>query len=326
MTLEDAPTLQLGMTVRVSGTVNPGFTTGTASSVLSAADFRGSLSAISTGAGTFRVQGTTVSVDPATVFSGINDLLDLSNGDWVQVHGLPDLSGSLRATRIERLTGAASPILSGALANLDTSSKSFRVGAETVSYAGASFQDGLSASQLANGLKVRVRASAVQTTAGTVQAGRIQAWYSIPSQNGAMVNLSGVINDFASLASFKLMGTTVDASSARITGGQAQSIGNGVKVEIGGIMTNGVLVVSKLQIAHVPVTAGPVLFSAVGVVGAYVPPGNFKVQGQPVAASAGLTVFEGGTIANLKNGAKVTVSGSQVVNGVLYAERVVFNP
>ena len=43
------------------------------------------------------------------------------------------------------------------------------------------------------------------------------------------------------------------------------------------------------------------------------------------AGGAGV-VFSGGTAANLANGAKVTVIGSQVVSGVLRADTVTFNP
>lgn len=325
VTLDDATSLQLGMTVRVAGLSNADFSTGTASSVVSAAELRGPVSAISLGTGTFEVQGATVSIDPATVFDAATGLSALAVGDPVQVYGLPDAPGRLRASRIEKLGAAASPVVSGSLANLTTTNSSFMLGNLTINYAGASFVGGLAAGQLADGLKVRVR-SDTHPVAGVLQATQVQAWHEVPQTNGTAVNLTGVISNHASLSSFKLLGTATDASAAQITGGPASAIGNGVKVEVSGYMNSGILVVGKLKIKNIPGTGGPASFNLVGTVGAYVSPANFRVQGHPVDASGAGVVFSGGTAANLANGAKVTVIGSQVVNGVLRADTVTFTP
>ncbi|MEO5737898.1 MAG: DUF5666 domain-containing protein, partial [Variovorax sp.] len=124
--------------------------------------------------------------------------------------------------------------------------------------------------------------------------------------------------------SFRVLGTTVDASSAQITGGPPGSLGDGVKVEVAGIMANGVLKVSKLKLRNIPGTGGPAAFTLIGTVGNFVSPASFQVRGQPVDASGASVVFGNGTAANLVSGAAVTVSGSQIVNGTLIAEQVVF--
>ncbi|MNT37003.1 hypothetical protein D3C72_1731180 [compost metagenome] len=157
-------------------------------------------------------------------------------------------------------------------------------------------------------------------------ATQVQGWYAIPTSNGIALQLAGDITDFVSRGAFKVLGTPVDATNAQITGGPVGSLGNGVKVEVDGFMSGGVLVVKKLRIRHVPGTGGPASFTLIGAIGGYVSPASFRVQGQPVDASGPGTTFENGTAANLANGQRVTVVGDRVVDGVLIAQRVTFNP
>ncbi|MGH6626725.1 MAG: hypothetical protein ACRECD_09315 [Burkholderiaceae bacterium] len=48
------------------------------------------------------------------------------------------------------------------------------------------------------------------------------------------------------------------------------------------------------------------------------------MQGEPVDASGSGVVFSNGNASNLADGTRVTVTGSQVVNGVLIANQVTF--
>lgn len=325
LSLQDADTLQIGMTVKVTGPVSTDFTSGVAKTIASAAELRGTVSSIDSAAGSFFVLGTLVTVDTATVWSDLSGFADLMPGIAVQVWGLPDTAGVLRATRVARQAAATSPIVTGVVRNLDASTASFKLGGLTVRYASAAFLAGLDAGTLADGVFVRVRAAAGSGASGVLDASSVQRWNAVPQTNGSVAQLAGVITDYAALGSFKLLGTTVDASAAQITGGPAESIGNGVKVDVAGILVNGTLVATKLRIRYVPGTGGPVSFFVVGTVGSYVSAANFIVRGQPVDASAPNVVFNGGTAANLRNGAKVTVSGSQVVNGTLMADSVSFD-
>ncbi|MFO1193798.1 MAG: DUF5666 domain-containing protein, partial [Rhodoferax sp.] len=61
ITTSDSPSLQLGMTVEVTGTVQAGLTTGTATSVVAAADLRGTIDTLSLAPDQLTVLGTTVS-------------------------------------------------------------------------------------------------------------------------------------------------------------------------------------------------------------------------------------------------------------------------
>jgi hypothetical protein len=283
------------------------------------------VSSVDPATGSFSVLGTPVTTDTATVWSDLGGLANLVPGIAVQVWGLPDTAGVLRATRVARQLAAASPIVTGVVRNLDTSTASFKLGSLTVRYGSAAFLPGLDASTMADGVFVRVRAAAGSGASGVLDASSVQRWNAVPQTNGSVAQLAGVITDYAALGSFKLLGTTVDASTAQITGGPSGSIGNGVKVDAAGILVNGTLVATKLRIRYVPGTGGPVSFFVVGTVSGYVSAANFIVRGQRVDASAPTVVFAGGTATNLRNGAKVTVSGSRVVSGTLMADNVSFD-
>jgi hypothetical protein len=324
ITVQDATDLQIGMSARVAGKVDAGFTSGIATQVVSAAELRGAVSHIDVGAGSFVVMGIGVSIDSATVWADANGLAGVADGSLIQVWGLPGAPGTLRATRVQIAPTLTAPLVTGAIQNLDATNQTFLLGQLTVSYAGASFT-GIDASSLANGVIVRARGTAAPA-AGIFKAAQVENWYAIPVSDGIAVQLAGLITDFASRGAFKVLGTPVNATDALITGGPVGSLGNGVKVEVDGFMSGGVLVVKKLRIRNVPGTGGPASFTLIGAIGSYQSPADFRVRGQPVDASGSGTVFENGTIADLANGRRVTAVGDRVVDGVLIAQRVTFTP
>jgi len=324
ITIEDATELQIGISARVAGKVDADFTSGVATQVVSAAELRGAVSAIDIPAGSFVVMGTTVSIDSATVWADASGLADVVSSSIVQVWGLPGAPGTLRATRIQVAPTLSTPLVTGTVENIDSARKTFMLGQLTIDFGAAAFT-GLDASSLANGTIVRVRGTAAPF-ANLLVATKVEGWYAIPVNNGIAVQLAGVITDFASRGSFKVLGTPVDATNALITGGPVGSLGNGVKVEVDGFMSGGVLVVKKLRIRNIPGTGGPASFTLIGAIGTYLSSADFRVQGRPVNAGAPGVVFENGTAADLANGRRVTVVGDRVVNGVLIAQRVTFTP
>ncbi|TWD75598.1 hypothetical protein FB547_11715 [Variovorax beijingensis] len=319
-----AELLQIGMSVRIAGKIDSEFTAATAQQVDSAAELRGAVSAIDAGAGSFAVMGTTVTIDNATIWSGANSLAEVAIGSVVQVWGLPSAPGTLRATRVELKPTSPEPLVTGVVQNLDRIGQRFTLGLLTVRYGSAAFSGGIDLSTLADGAIVRVRGSAA-SVADVFTATKVQGWYAVPTQNAAAVQLAGVITNYGGLNAFKVLGTAVDASNAIVTGGPVSSIGDGVKVELDGFMTNGVLVVKKLRIRYIPGTGGPVAFTLIGAIGDYQSPSSFVVKGQRVDAS-GLTNddFKNGSAADLANGRRVTVVGNAVVDGVLTAQTVTF--
>ncbi|MDM0052572.1 DUF5666 domain-containing protein [Variovorax sp. J22R115] len=320
--VEDAPTgLQLGMSVKVVGPINADFTQGIARRVESAADIRGPLTSVDLAQGNFVILGTTVTTDEATVWADAAGLAAIPAGHTLQVWGLPAAPGVLRATRVEQRNPSA-PILTGTVQNLDAVQRTFTLGGLVVDYARAVPSGSLDGRPLANGTIVRVRADAASP--GGLVATLVQWWYPLPTADATTAQFAGIVTGFAGLGSLRVLGYPVDASAAQITGGPTSAIGNGVKVEVGGVVSGGVLRASKLKIRHVPGTGGAASFDLIGNVGAFTSPSDFRVKGQPVNAGGRGVVFANGTAANLGNGVRVNIHGTQVVNGVLMAATVTF--
>lgn len=315
-TIEDATELKLGMVVRVTGDT----TTGTATSVSAAAELRGTVGGIDVAAGTFDVLGVTVSTDSATVYDGFISLSTLATGQFVQINGLPLSSGGLYATRIEKIVAPAELITTGPIANLNTSSTTFKIGSSTVNF-GSTTLAGMTSSELANGSVVRVRG---QLSGGVFAATKIQRWQA-PVAEGTPLSFAGVISGYTPLSStFTVSDIAVNASAAVITGGNRNSLGNGVKVDAEGTFVNGVLRATKLKIRHIPGAGNLPSFSATGPITQFVSPSSFKVKGQAIDATQAGVVFVNGSAANLANSVPVSVIGNQVVNGVLIATQVTF--
>ncbi|MBS0341828.1 MAG: hypothetical protein JSS56_15000 [Proteobacteria bacterium] len=316
--LRDATGWQLGMTVAVTGPVDADFATGTALKLKSMAQLRGAVDAVDTTASTpnFQLLGSTVSVDDETVWADLAGLAGLSAGTQVQVWALPVAPGLLRATRVEtQAIAGTTTLVTGMISGLDSAGSTFMLGNLTIDYHLAS----LPADALANGRIVRVEA--VQPPAGgRLQATSVEAWYALSTVKDAPVQLEGVITDFASKASFKLMGVTIEGPAAAVTGGQENKLANGVRVVAAGTIsqTTGALVATKIKIRHIP--GGGALttyYDLHGTIDNYVSPSNMRVRGtsgvQRVDISAA-TISGTGTLAN---GQKVRVQGSKVVSGVL---------
>ena len=321
--LEDTTELQIGMSARIAGKVDAGFTSGIAATVVSAAELRGAVSAIDLKDGSFTVMGARVTTDNATVWGDAKGLTDLVDGAMVQVWGLPAAPGTLRATRVQVTPTGTAPLVTGTVQNLDRGTRQFVLGQLTIDFGSAAFGPGIDAASLANGTIVRVRGTAAPV-AGRFTATQVQGWYAIPSADGIALQLAGVVTDFAALGDFRVLGHRIDARNAQITGGLASAIGNGVKVEVDGFLSGQVLVVKKLRIRYVPGTGGPVSFTVIGPVANYLSATDFTVRGQRVNASGGGTIFENGSATDLGNGKRVTVVGDRVVDGVLIAQRVSF--
>ena len=321
LSILDASALQLGMSVKVTGPVNADFTSGIARQVDSAADIRGPLSSVNLAEGSFVIMGTTVTTDEATVWADATGLAAMAPGATLQVWGLPAAPGFLRATRVEQ-RGPSAPILTGTVQDLDTARRVFTLGGLVVDYRNAILAGGLGGLPLANGTIVRVRANGASP--GSLPATLVQWWYPVPAANATPVQLAGVVTDYAGLGSLRVLGVTVDASAAQVTGGPAGSVGNGVKLDVGGLMFDGILRATKVKVRHVPGMGGPASFTLIGSIGSFASPSSFRVRGQPVDAGGPAVVFINGTASSLGNGVGVIVDGAQVVNGVLIATRVTF--
>ncbi|MBO9651090.1 MAG: hypothetical protein J7605_21495 [Variovorax sp.] len=319
--LDDVPGLQLGMTAKVTGPFDSELTSGSAQRVESAIDLRGPVTSVNGGQGSFVILGTTVTTDDATVWGDSSGIGNVSAGATLQVWGLPSAPGTLRATRVEvRATGT--PILSGVVQNLDVSARRFSIGGYVIDYGQAALTSGAGGLPLANGVLVRVRSNAIG--AGQLVASSVQWWYPAPLANGTALQIAGVVTDFSGLGSLRVLGVPVNASSAKISGGPERSVGNGVKVVVGGVVSGGVLQGNRLKIQNVPGTGGQPSFSLTGQISTFNSVADFRIKGQPINASGPNVVFVNGSASNLAAHVGISVEGNRVSDGVLFADRVTF--
>lgn len=317
--------LQLGMTVRVRGRIDSSRGEGAATAVSSAPELRG-LVAQPEADGSFSLLGARVSVDPSTAWAGLGGPADLAEGMPVLAYALPGAAGHLRATRVERLASVPSPVLTGTVQDLRADAKRFRLGEQHVDFADARFAPGLPQTALAEGLLVRVTATALPLPGTALVAAMVEPWHPRPVGEAQPLSLAGLVTDHAGGTRFRLLGVEVDAAGATVTGGPAQAVGNGVRLEASGVVRQGVLVAQRLALRHGPGMGGPVQFSARGAVGQFVGVQDFRVQGQPIDASGNAVRFVGGSAADLRNGRRVSVTGSRVGDGMLLADEVRFEP
>ena len=247
-TVHSRDELKLGMTTSIRGSalvVNSSGTRSTATSIVFGSAVLGPVDNIDTLAKTLIVLGQTVDVRPTTVFdSGLNGgLAALSVGDVVEVYALFDaFHNHYSATRIERKTSFSAYHLRGVVRNLDTATKTFNIGSETISYAGVPASEVPAA--LADGRFVRVQLQ-IAPPGGVWIAIRLRDGVR-PLDDQDAARVEGLISEFTSSTQFSVDGVSVNASQASVSGNAA--LGLGIRVAVAGTANSGVLVASEVQI------------------------------------------------------------------------------
>jgi len=205
---------------------------------------------------------------------------------------------------------------------------SFVVSGATIDGSAATFKNGTVA-DLRNGVLVEVKGT---LSNGVVRAASIEI-RSSTSGNGDTSSRAfedtGAITDFASVASFRINGILVDASTATFVDGVASGLRNGVVVEVTGTLANGVVRASRVEFKSTTVTPPPnptnppdgTEFEATSAVSSYVSIASFVVGGTAIDATS--ASFERGAASDLRNGVVVQVRGVYRAGKVI-ANRVRF--
>jgi hypothetical protein len=238
--------LKLGMVVEVQAEHNVATQASVARSVSASSFAEGRVEAIDRVARTIKLMGITVAVPATTVFEGWAGLQDplFKVGELAEVYGLANGPNGAVATRIERTTvaavGAEDLALTGVLSQLNTVQKTFMLSGTIVVYSHARIEN--VGAGLAEGMTVRVEG--VSSGAGVITASEINGTQrAAAAVEGFRVEEQGYVSDLVAPLSFKVNGMSVDASEAIVTG----TLTNNVRVEVRGVMRNGVLVASKVE-------------------------------------------------------------------------------
>jgi hypothetical protein len=319
-----APTaadLQLGMTVEVRGEFRPGGPS-TAATVVVASELKGPIGAVNPTANTLTLFGRTVHVTPATIFVATAGLAQLAVGNVVEVYGLPQPDGSLRATRIEFEAVDVGAFVAaygsnerfhveGLLTNLGgtTPTRTFDVAGVRFRETNATAITGV----LANNTEVTVSflpttnpqpfdATAVRVESRAFPAGVGQA------------EIEGVVSNWnPDAGTFSLQGFEVRLGDAvAFEDGDRTNLMNGARVEVYGNIINGVLVATEVEFEYED-HRDPFEFAGRAACAATPcgdPDGRFTVRGITIDYDNITRFVDGATRANL-NGLRVRVEARQ---------------
>jgi hypothetical protein len=260
-TPKTAAALQSGMVVQVLGTVNADGITGTAQRVKAQIEVRGQPTSVDPTANpqSLVLLGQTVIVDDQTVYSNLAGFGAITTSTLIEVHGLRDTTGRIRATRIEanqaqmgdNTVDEIRGVVSGGTGSNPTS---FSLGSQAVTVIGGAViaPDGAT---YQNGSVVEVHCTARPScTPGDVfQASRIEVESAEDSVfqpgSGQRFEAEGLISGFTlHPGSFFVAGTPVTTTgSTRFEGGIATDLANDIKVEAEGAWNGSALVASKIE-------------------------------------------------------------------------------
>jgi len=205
--------LRVGDVVTVVGSITG--TTGTATSVTFDDDVDGPVQSVDVAQGVLVVMGQTVRIDGATSFDNSSancTLATIQPGTVVEVSGFRTATAEIRATRIECKAPGGTFEVTGVVQALDTNQRRFQIGALTVDYSQAQLQNFPNGAP-ANGQNVEAKGTSF--SGGTLSATRVELKSSLfPANNGAHIEIEGLVTRFASATDFDVGGQRVTTNGS----------------------------------------------------------------------------------------------------------------
>lgn len=262
--------LKDGMVVTLKGTDN-GNGTGTLEKLATSDELQGQVQTVNAATGTLQVLDQTIYVDDQTKYgnlaSGLASLVVLV--DYVEVHGLRDSTGAIRATRVEKLTGTPDVELKGIISSVTATT--FQIGTLVITYTGATIVP--TGTTLVNDMRVEARLSG-PTTASLVKVEDLTEDPDLQPAEGAEVRIEGYVTAFtATPGTFQVNGEVVQTTaSTEFKNGSSGDLRNDVSVEVEGTMSGGVLVAHEVKFERLRIkiegTVTPVDADTITVFGA----------------------------------------------------------
>lgn len=252
--------LEVGDNVIV--TFDPAVAGNIAQTVFSDEAVEGPIDSIDLVAGSLVVAGQTVLTDAATSFDNNipgASLGGLNPGDFVEVSGLFDSAGAIRATRIELKPPIPGDVeVHGQVEALDSISMTFMINALVVDFGAvpAIIDDDFLGMTFGNGDFVEVKGMNFDA-GGALLATKIEpdgpglaaAGIDLDAFDEIEAELEGFITRFVSATDFDVATFPVTTTATTVfEGGTAADLGLNVKVEVEGDVIDGILVADKVDI------------------------------------------------------------------------------
>lgn len=253
----NADQLANGMVIKLRGRSNDASTsTGSAEQIDVENDLRAPIASIDRAANPprFVAAGTPVVVDSRTVYANVANFDALAVGMRVEVHGLRDADGIVRASRIEAVGTAGADEARGRVTAVDMVANRVTLDDRlTVTYTGATFAPaGTSESSLVAGALVEVRGAMAAGSTFTANQVDIEALEdaAYAGATGEKQEVEGFVTAFAAHpGEFRVNGRTVRTTAAtQFDAGTGDDLFDNVWVEIeGAIDAQGVLVADRVK-------------------------------------------------------------------------------
>ncbi len=236
--------LREGMVVTVQGTING--STGTAASVVAEDIIEGPVDNI-IGNNTLIVMGQTVLVDDTTIYdNNVPNFAGIALTNILEISGYVRGDGVIMASYIQKKTTADPYEIKGFVKNHNSGMNLFEIGNLTVNYATAitgNMPDPNTYSW--NNLLVKVKGN--NLTAGTLTATQVEP-EGLGLNNADKAELEGFVTSIINATSFVLGNQNVAFSSSTVfEGGVPDDIAVGVKLEVDGPLSSGVINATKIS-------------------------------------------------------------------------------
>jgi hypothetical protein len=242
--------LDLGQAVVIEGTVNETESSGSASRVMFTPNVKGPVAEIIGIDPTIKkvvILGQTIIIDESTVLRNTT-MEDLDVNNFVEVSGLMDATGEIRATYVKKKADSFAPLTEveskGFVQDLDSTAKNFRL-SDLVVYYGQADIGRLAAGSPAPNQLVHVRGIVGPT-------GRLEATEVEPADESSMasaewLDLEGFITEFISPSDFRMGSVKIQAlGNTQFVGGRSEDLELGAKIRVRGMIVNGILVAQQV--------------------------------------------------------------------------------
>jgi hypothetical protein len=307
-----AADLKMGMQVELTGndpTVATGM--GNAGNIVFWSDFESPVDSADPTTGVIMTLGQEVDTNVNTVWDPAltGGISGLTPGEVLKIYSLYDnTTGRYIASRVEPDAGATQYKLRGMVSNLNTTAMTYTVGTTVIDYSGVTTPP----SSLANGLIVTAELQTTEGANGWLATGLQMHNDGMPA-NHVTVHVRGMVSNETSATSFTLEGWPVDASAANFPAGQSVIV-NGAMVQVDGIVTNGAVIASTVDL-QAPGGHHGLDFQVHGPIdGINQNRQTFVLRGTLVSYSGNVT-FTGGSASDLAVGTKVLVQGMLAPDG-----------
>jgi len=314
--------LDIGRVVTVEGTGNLDDISADATRVIYNDNVRGpveSIHDIDTTTKEIVVLGQIVIVNVVTKLKG-TAFDTIAQNDLVEVSGLVDDTGAIRATFLEK-TGEFIPGnvvgVTGFIVNLDIDLKTFEVNDLRVDY--SLILSGDLPQGFADGLLVEVEGT-LDAAGGEMLAASIELGDDIGEGNSDQIEVLGFVTDIGSAFEFTVGNQVVQFDATTLfVDGTAADILLGAKLEAEGRLVDGILFADEIELW------GPDQIEVEGLVTDIASDAEFTVGGQVVQTDVD-TVFDGGTPDDIALGVLLEIKGVplDIERSVLAADKVSF--